>query len=97
MTGQFSKVAWKVIKPDTINAFNAFLSLDSRSLHLANDALMVLLREYLAPADLKEVPAYKSYAKFQQVNLQRARNAPGTKDARHCSAESVYKRKKNSR
>ncbi|KAJ1287483.1 hypothetical protein BS78_02G013300 [Paspalum vaginatum] len=40
-TGLFYRVAWPIIKGDVINAFNAFWSLDHRSLFLINDALLV--------------------------------------------------------
>lgn len=39
---------------DVVSAFNALWSLDSRSFHLLNDALMVLLRKNSAPTTLKD-------------------------------------------
>lgn len=53
-TGLFYKVAWGVIKHDVISAFNALWSLDSRSFHLLNDALMILLHKNQAPTPLKD-------------------------------------------
>lgn len=41
-SGRFYKAAWGIIKHDVINAFNALWSLDFRSFHLLNDALMIL-------------------------------------------------------
>ena len=43
-TGLFYKVAWGIIKQDVIDTFNAWRSLDGRSVHPLNDALMILLR-----------------------------------------------------
>jgi hypothetical protein len=53
-TAAFYKAAWPIIKADVMNAFNALWSLDARSLHLINDALMVLLRKNNALAALKD-------------------------------------------
>lgn len=53
-TGHFFKVAWGVIKHDIISVFNALWSLDARSFHLLNDALMVLLRKKDDPTRLKD-------------------------------------------
>lgn len=50
----FYKVAWPIIKSDVMNALNALWSLDARSFHLLNDALMVLLRKNAAPNKLKD-------------------------------------------
>lgn len=36
-TGLFYKLAWPIIKPDVIRAFNVLWSLDSRSFYLVND------------------------------------------------------------
>lgn len=41
-TTKFFRVAWPVIRPDIMAAFNA-LALNSRSFHAVNDALLVLL------------------------------------------------------
>lgn len=41
-SGRFYKAAWGIIKHDVINAFNTLWSLDFRSFHLLNDALMIL-------------------------------------------------------
>jgi hypothetical protein len=44
-TGIFYKLAWDVIKPEIMNAFNAFWSQDSRSFHHLNDAYTILLKK----------------------------------------------------
>lgn len=43
-----------MIKHDVINVFNALWSLDTRSFHLLNDALMALLRNEQDPTMLKD-------------------------------------------
>lgn len=53
-TGRFYKVAWGIIKHDVVRVFNALSSLDARSFHLLNDALMVLLRKKDDPTRLKD-------------------------------------------
>lgn len=53
-TGRFYKCAWQIIRVDIINAFNAFWSLDSRSFHLVNEALMVLLQKKSEPQEIKD-------------------------------------------
>lgn len=53
-TGSFYRAAWEIIKPDIVNAFNALWSLDARSFHLLNDALMILLRKTSSPTRLKD-------------------------------------------
>jgi hypothetical protein len=50
----FYRAAWEIIKPDILNAFNVLWSLDARSFHLLNDALMVLLRKNNTPTSLKD-------------------------------------------
>ena len=47
-------MAWGIIKQDVINTFNALWSLDGRSFHLLNDALMILLRKKEDPTRLKD-------------------------------------------
>lgn len=51
-TGLFYKTAWEIIKPDVVNVFNAFWSMDMRSLYLLNDATMVFLRKCPTPTKL---------------------------------------------
>ncbi|WVZ95337.1 hypothetical protein U9M48_041118 [Paspalum notatum var. saurae] len=53
-TGLFYKVAWPVIKHDVMQVFNAFWSLDTRSLYLLNDAYLVLLRKKPDAAEIKD-------------------------------------------
>jgi hypothetical protein len=52
--GRFYRVAWEVIKHDIVCAFNALWSLDARSFHLLNDALMIWLRKNAAPSRPKD-------------------------------------------
>jgi hypothetical protein len=44
-TGLFYQTAWPVIREDLMHAFNAFWSMDFRSLHLVNQAYIILLRK----------------------------------------------------
>lgn len=53
-TRAFYKAAWEIIKQDVLNAFNALWSLDPRSFHLLNDALMIFLRKTPTPTRLKD-------------------------------------------
>ncbi|WVZ94077.1 hypothetical protein U9M48_040016 [Paspalum notatum var. saurae] len=53
-TGLFYKMPWPIIKPDVINAVNAFWSLDYRSLYLVNDAFIVLLKKKDQPKEIKD-------------------------------------------
>ncbi|WVZ66620.1 hypothetical protein U9M48_015811 [Paspalum notatum var. saurae] len=53
-TGLFYKVVWSVIKADVMRVFNAFLSLDTRSLFLLNDAYLILLRKKPDAIELKD-------------------------------------------
>lgn len=53
-SGIFYKMSWSVIKTDVLRAFNALWSLDARSFHLLNDALMILLRKNSNPTRLKD-------------------------------------------
>jgi hypothetical protein len=46
-TGLFYRAAWEVIKDDVLAVVKAIWSLDSRSFHLLNDALMILLPKTL--------------------------------------------------
>lgn len=52
--GGFLKAAWEVISPDVVRVFQAIWELDCRSLHLLNEAMMVLLRKTDAPASLRD-------------------------------------------
>jgi hypothetical protein len=42
-TACFLHIAWDIIRLDIMKAFNAFWHFDTRSFHLLNDALMILL------------------------------------------------------
>ncbi|WVZ90672.1 hypothetical protein U9M48_036954 [Paspalum notatum var. saurae] len=53
-TGLFYKVAWPIIKADIMRVFNAFWSLDIRSLFLLNDAFLVLLKKKPDASELKD-------------------------------------------
>lgn len=57
-TGLFLKMAWPIIKPDVLRAFQAFSDMDTRSFHLINGALMILLpknREAKAITDYRPI------------------------------------------
>ena len=78
----FYKVAWPIIKQDVVNALNVLWSLDARSFHLLNDALMILLRKNLAPSRLKDfrpIALIHSFSKLFAKCLAR-RLAPRLKD-----------------
>lgn len=53
-TGIFYKLAWDVIKPEIMNAFNAFWSQDSRSFHHLNDAYTILLKKKDHPTGIRD-------------------------------------------
>lgn len=55
-TGLFYQTAWPEIKDDVVRAFNALWSLDSRSFHLVNEALLILLRK---KQDAQEIKDYR--------------------------------------
>jgi hypothetical protein len=81
-TGLFYKVAWPIIKCDVIRAFNALWSLDSRSFHLLNDALMILLRKREDATSLKDyrpISLMHSFSKLFAKCLAR-RLAPRLKE-----------------
>jgi hypothetical protein len=81
-TGLFYKVAWDIIKADIIRAFNAPWSLDGRSFHLLNDAVMILLRKKDAPTRLKDyrpISLMHNFSKLFAKCLAR-RLAPRLKD-----------------
>jgi hypothetical protein len=76
------KVAWPIIKQDVVNALNMLWSLDARSFHLLNDALMILLRKNLALSRLKDFRSnalIHSFSKLFTKFLAR-RLAPRLKD-----------------
>jgi hypothetical protein len=81
-TGLFYKVTWETIKHDVVNAFNALWSLDSRSLNLLNDALMILVRKTNVPTRLKDyrpISLMHSFSKLFTKCLAR-RLAPSLKE-----------------
>ena len=53
-TALFYKMTWDIIKPDIINAFNAFWSQDFRSLHHLNGAFMILLKKKEHPEEIRD-------------------------------------------
>jgi hypothetical protein len=55
-TGLFYRTAWPIIKQDIMRAFHALWSLDGRSLHLVNQAYMILLPK---KADASTVREYR--------------------------------------
>jgi len=64
---RFYRVVWEVIKHDIVCAFNALWSLDARSFHLLNDALMILLRKNAAPScpkDFRPISLMHSFSKL---------------------------------
>lgn len=48
----FLKAAWEVISPDVFRVFQAIWELDCKSLHLLNEATMVLMRKTDDPTGL---------------------------------------------
>jgi hypothetical protein len=74
-SGRFYEATWGIIKQDVINAFNALWSLDYRSFHLVNDALMILLRKKEAPTalrDYKPISLMHSFSKLFAKCLARS-------------------------
>lgn len=53
-TGLLYKKAWATIKPDILNAFNAFWLQDSRSFYHLNDAYMILLKKVGNPTEIRD-------------------------------------------
>jgi hypothetical protein len=54
-TGSFYKMRWDIVKDDILAVFRAIWLLDSRSVYLLNDAvIMVLLRKKEAPSGLED-------------------------------------------
>jgi hypothetical protein len=51
-TGHFYHSAWLIIKRDVIRAFDALSSMDCRSFHHLNDALLILLPKLPDPVSL---------------------------------------------
>lgn len=66
-TGLFYKLAWPIIKPDVIRAFNALWSLDSRSFYLVNDAFMVLLRKKQEAQELRDYRPISLIHSFSKI------------------------------
>jgi hypothetical protein len=52
-TGRFYRSAWSIIKRDVIRAFDALSSMDCRSFHHLNDALLILLPKSPDPVSLR--------------------------------------------
>jgi hypothetical protein len=53
-TARFLQVAWPIIRPDIMAAFDAFWHLDTRNLHSVNDVLLVLLPKSADAASVKD-------------------------------------------
>jgi hypothetical protein len=73
-TGRFYKVARETIKADVVRAFNAIWSLDTRSFHLLNEAVMILLRKKENPTHLKDyrpISLIHSFSKLFTKGLAR--------------------------
>ena len=73
-TGLFYKLAWDIIKPDIMNAMNAFWAQDARSLCHLNGAYMILLRKKENPeaiADYRPISLVHSFAKLVTKCLAR--------------------------
>jgi len=66
-SGIFYKMTWGTIKQDIINAFNALWSLDGRSFHHLNGALMILLQKKQQPTlvtDYRPISLIHSFSKL---------------------------------
>jgi hypothetical protein len=66
-TGLFYGTAWSIIKHDIMAAFHALWSLDGRSLHLVNQAYMILLRikpDATTVGDYRPISLIHSFAKL---------------------------------
>jgi hypothetical protein len=50
----FLNLAWDIIRPDIMKAFDAFWHFDTRSFHLLNDALMILLPNMANAATMRD-------------------------------------------
>jgi hypothetical protein len=50
----FLHIAWDIIRPDIMKAFDAFWHFDTRSFHLLNDALMILLPKKANAATMRD-------------------------------------------
>ncbi|KAJ1293712.1 hypothetical protein BS78_01G089700 [Paspalum vaginatum] len=79
-TGLFFKSTWSLIKEDIMRVFNAFWSLDTRSLFLLNDAYLILLRK---KPDAVEI-------RFQTDQLD-PQLAPKLKDLISCNQSTFIK------
>jgi hypothetical protein len=53
-TARFLQVAWPIIRPNIMAAFDAFWHLDTRNLHSVNNALLVLLHKSADAASVKD-------------------------------------------
>jgi hypothetical protein len=74
-TGLFYRTAWPIIKSDIMQAFHALWLLDGRSLHLLNQAYMVLLKKKSDAetiGDYRPISLIHSFAKlFTKVLARR--------------------------
>jgi hypothetical protein len=61
----FYKIAWPIIKGDVLNAFNAFWSLDFRSLYLVNQTYMTMLRK---KRDAEEVKDFRPMSLLHSIS-----------------------------
>jgi hypothetical protein len=80
-TGLFYKRAWPTIKPDIMNAINAFWAQDSRSFYHLNDAYMILLKKKDNPAEIRDyrpISLFHSFGKL--VTKCMARRLSGVLD-----------------
>jgi hypothetical protein len=66
-SGLFYKMTWGIIKLDVINAFNALLSLDARSFHLLNNAMMILVCKKQDPATIKDYRSISLMHSFSKL------------------------------
>jgi hypothetical protein len=53
-TARFLNLAWDIIRPDIMRAFDAFGYFDTRSFHLLNSALMILLPKKANAATMRD-------------------------------------------
>ncbi|WVZ94534.1 hypothetical protein U9M48_040415, partial [Paspalum notatum var. saurae] len=92
-TGLFFKSAWSVIKSDIKQVFNAFWSLDTRSLYLLNDAYLILLRK---KPDAVEIKDFRSTSLIHSISklltkVLSVRLAPKLKDIVSCNQSAFIK------
>jgi hypothetical protein len=65
--GRFYRSAWSIIKRDVIHAFDALSSMDCRSFHHLNDALLIFLPKSPDPVslgDYRPISLIHSFGKF---------------------------------